>query len=95
MPTPRINAQPGRGRYLLFLFLWGVIGMAATLIVTALKPPMPQAIACFVNGGGIWFGILFYQAIRFDRRQNQRREEGIALALKEWAEREACLEQLG
>jgi hypothetical protein len=85
MPTPRINAQPGRGRYLLFLLIWALLGMAATLVLTALKPPAPQVIAWIVTGGGIWFGILFCQAIQFDRRQNQRRDEGIAVALKVWA----------
>lgn len=91
MPTPRINAQPGGGRYLLFLLVWGLIGMAATLVLTALKPPAPQAIAGVVSGGGIWFGILFYQAVQFARRQNQRRDEGIAAALKEWVENERDL----
>lgn len=95
MPTSRINAEPGRGRYLLFLLFWASIGMAATLVLTALKPPKPQVIAWIVGGGIIWFGVVFYQAIQFDRQQKQRRDEGIASALKEWAEEEASLEKLG
>lgn len=87
LATPRISAEPGRSGFLKFLLIWCGLGLAGNFFLTALKLPLPQMIAWVVGCGLVWFSVLMYKAVQFDRQRERGLEDRIPAALAEWSNR--------
>ena len=85
LATTRISAESGRSGFLMFLLIWCGIGLAANFFLAAMRLPPPQMIAWGVGGGLVWFSVLMYKAVQFDRQRERGSEDRIPAALAEWS----------
>jgi hypothetical protein len=77
MRCKRISATPEKG-YLLFLLIWGVVGMA--MMMSLGDNHRGLAVGLMIA----WFAILLHQAYRGGRRQEAARHAAAPAAAEEW-----------
>jgi hypothetical protein len=76
------SIRPEAGRFIGFLLLWGLVGLAGLAINEYFRPRMAQPDAVLIVGTVVWLVVLFFEAFRVDRRQAASDREAADLAAK-------------
>ncbi len=76
------SEDPAANRFLIFLLLWGGVGVVSVLAAGRIRAGTAQPEAFMFVGAAVWLGVLFLEAALEDTRQRRRDREAADLAAK-------------
>jgi hypothetical protein len=76
------SRNPEFGGFAWFCLFWGLVAAGGLMINEHFRPRMERLDAILVVGCVVWFGVLIFEAHRFDRPRVRREQEAADLAAK-------------